>query len=70
MLDICHNKAETYLKQSIELNRIERNLSHYSKILDGLGRKTEAEATAKEAVELYAKNLKAIFKTNPPKISS
>ena len=59
--------AETFLKQSIELNRAERNLSHFSQILDGLGRKTEADETAKEAKELYAKNLKQTFKNEPAK---
>jgi len=60
-------QAETFLKQSIELNRAERNLSHFSKILDGLGRKAEAKETAKEAGELYAKNLKQSFKNEPAK---
>ena len=60
-------QAETFLKQSIELNRAERNLSHFSKILDGLGRKTEAEETAKEAKNLYAKNLERGFINEPAK---
>jgi thiol-disulfide isomerase/thioredoxin len=59
--------AEINLKQSIELNRAERNLSHFSKALDGLGRKAEAEETAKEAKNLYAKNLKQAFRNEPAK---
>lgn len=60
-------QAETFLKQSTELNRAEQNLSHFSKILGGLGRKLEAEETAKEAKDLYVKNLKQTFKNEPAK---
>jgi thiol-disulfide isomerase/thioredoxin len=55
------NQAETNLRQSIDLNRIERNLTHLSKVLNGLGQMAEAEKTAKEAKELYVKNIKQSF---------
>lgn len=59
--------AKTFLEASLELERVERNLSHLSKILAGLGQIAKAAEIAKEANELYSNSLKRMLTNEPAK---
>ena len=59
------DKGEIKLKQSVELERSERNLLHLADILRKLGRDEEAEKTAIEAKNEYAESIRRQFENYP-----
>jgi thiol-disulfide isomerase/thioredoxin len=60
-------EAETKIRQSIELARTERNLTHLAEVLEKLGRGAEAEKIAAEAKNVYAEAVQKTLKKEPAK---
>ena len=60
-------EAEAKLRQAVELDRSERNLSDLANLLDRLGRKAEAQEVAVAAKAEYVESLKKRFRNDPAK---
>jgi thiol-disulfide isomerase/thioredoxin len=60
-------EAEAKLRQAVELDRSERNLSDLANLLDRLGRKAEAREVAAAAKVEYVDSLKKRFRNDPAK---
>jgi len=60
-----YTAAESKLRQSSEIVRGERNLSHLAELLRRLGRTKEAEAIARDANAVWLESLKRQFVTQP-----
>jgi peroxiredoxin len=61
------NEAETKIREAVELNRSEKNLSHLSEVLRSLYRIEEADRFALEAKNEYVAGIRRKFKNEPSK---
>jgi len=62
-----YQQAEPNLRQAVELDRSEQNLSNLAKLLDQLGKKSEAQELTAAAKVVYINALRQSFRNDPTK---